>query len=159
MSRRRGLWLLLAVATVAGVFYAWRALDRFGPEPIPLRHATDGQSADLAADLKLMWVTERLSGDAGPNAGPTPKGSTDSAIHAASRVFNTVELVGNTRDEVIALLGDPKKSNDSVYNFPFWPAPRGSLVFRFDTGAYGWQFNVLFGWRGRVIEVHRHWIH
>ena len=102
-----------------------------------------------------MWETQPLKGDAGPN----PKGSADTAINAASRVFNTVELVGKTREEVVALLGDPKASNDSVYNFPFWPAPSGSLVYRFDTGAYGWQFNVRFGWWGTVRAVDRLWIH
>jgi hypothetical protein len=154
-GRRRWLWLLLVAVLLAGGLAAWRAVDRFGPTPFPLHHAEDGTTADLSADLKLMWETQPLKGDARPN----PKGSADTAINAASRVFNTVELVGKTREEVVALLGDPKASNDSVYNFPFWPAPSGSLVYRFDTGAYGWQFNVVFGLRGRVTEVQRHWIY
>jgi hypothetical protein len=74
-------------------------------------------------------------------------------------VFNTIQLLGKTRDEVMTLLGDPKLLNDSVYNFPFWPAPKGALVYRFDNGACGWQFNVVFGDDGRVREVQRHWIH
>ena len=72
---------------------------------------------------------------------------------------NTVALEGKTRDEVVSLLGDPQASNDSIYNFPFWPAPRGALVYRFDCGAYGWQFNVVFGLRGRLTGVERLWIH
>jgi hypothetical protein len=56
-------------------------------------------------------------------------------------------------------LGDPKSSSDSISNFSFWPAPTGSLVYRFDSGANGWQFNVLFGEDGRVTSVERHWIH
>ena len=157
--KRRWRWLILVVAVLAVGYGAWRTVDRIGLEPLPLHHGKDGVSADLAADLKLMWETQPLTGDAGPSAGPNPKGSTDAAIHAASRVFNTVHMVGKTREEVVAQLGDPRASNDSVYNFPFWPAPRGSLVYRFDTGAYGWQFNVVFGLRGRVSEVQRHWIH
>ncbi len=134
--------------------------DGFGPwdEPHPGRHAA-ATSTDLPRDLKLMWETQRLRGNAGPNAGPNPRASTDRAINAASRVFHTVGLAGKTRGEVVALLGDPKQSSDSVYNFPFWPAPPGALVYRFDSGAYGWQFNVLFGADGRVAGIERHWIH
>jgi hypothetical protein len=159
MSRRRWFRLVLGVAVVAAGYGVWRAIDRFGPRPFPLYRGEDGTSADLAADLKLMWETQPLRGDAGPHAGPNPRASSDAAIHAASRVFNTVELVGRTRDEVTAQLGDPSTSSDSVYNFPFWPAPSGAMVYRFDTGAYGWQFNVVFGFRGRVTEVRRYWIH
>ena len=113
----------------------------------------------MAGDIRLMWETQRLGGTPDPTHGPNPRSSTDRAINAASRVFNTVELVGKTREDVIALLGDPKSSSDSIYNFPFWPAPKDSLVYRFDSGAYGWQFNVLFGEGGKVGRVERHWIH
>jgi hypothetical protein len=106
-----------------------------------------------------MWETRRLRGTPDATHGPNPRASTDRAINAASRVFNTVELGGKTRDEVVALLGDPRSSSDSIYNFPFWPAPKGSLVYRFDSGAYGWQFNVILGDDGRVREVQRSWIH
>ena len=64
-----------------------------------------------------------------------------------------------TREEVISVLGDPRTSNDSIYNFPFWPAPKGAMVYRFDTGAYGWQFDLLFDEQGKVNEVQRSWIH
>src|SRR5262249_39348963 len=115
------------------------------------------KSADLKVDRKLMWETQPLLGNAGPSAGPDPHSSTDRAIEAASRVFNTVELVGKTRDEVIALLGHPKSSNNSVYNFPFWPAPKRSMVYRFDCGNHGWQFNVVLDYEGKVKEVQRAW--
>jgi hypothetical protein len=87
------------------------------------------------------------------------RGSTDAAINAASRVFNTVELVGLTRGEVIATLGDPKTSSDSIYNFPFWPAPKAAMVYRFDSGDYGWQFNLMLDAQGKVCRVERRWIH
>lgn len=159
MSRRRWLYLMLVLAIAAVLVAGWRILDLIGPAPLPLIQDSDGASADLASDLKLMWQTHPLQGNAGPNVGPNPMCSTDDAINAASRVFNSVNLDGKTRAEVVALLGDPKTSNDSIYNFPFWPAPRGSFVYRFDCGSYGWQFNVVFGLRGRVTEVRRHWIH
>jgi len=94
-----------------------------------------------------------------PKPRAEPRASTDQAINAASRVFNTVQLVGKTREEVMALLGDPKASNDSIYNFPFWPAPKGSLVYRFDCRFYGWQFNVALDANSKVRAVERHWIH
>jgi hypothetical protein len=73
-------------------------------------------------------------------------------------VFNTVELVGKAREEAVALLGDPRSSSESIYNFSFWPVPEGTLVYRFDSGAYGWQFNLVIGEDGLVREIKRHWI-
>lgn len=155
---RKRTWLLLPLAVLAfgGGLWLWRTI---GAELRPGQYDGGEKSSDLAADLKLMWETQPLGGTPDPTHGPNPRSSTDRAINAASRVFNTVELVGKTREDVIAALGDPKAANDSIYNFPFWDAPRGALVFRFDTGAYGWQFNVVFGLRGRVTAVERHWIH
>jgi hypothetical protein len=62
---------------------------------------------------------------------------------------------------VIALLGDPRAASDGVYDIPFYPAPRGAIAYRFDTGSYGGQVDVLFGPFGlwnRVTEVRRHGI-
>ena len=109
------------------------------------------KSANLTRDIKAMWATTRLHDEA--------FASTGTAIAAADRVFNTVSLVGKTREEVVALLGDPHTSNNSQYNFPFWPAPKGAMVYRFDCGAYGWQFNILFDRHAKVKSVERKWIH
>jgi hypothetical protein len=99
------------------------------------------QSTNLNADLKLMW---RTSG----------RVSTPEAIKAAERVFATVELVGLKRDEVIDLLGDARTASDSYNsNVPFYPTKRSDLVYRFDNGAFGCQYNVKFGWNGRVRRV------
>src|SRR5262249_542618 len=157
-------WFWVAVALLAGVMAVaiWRdpgpVTDWLEPHPGQYDHAA--RSTDLTADVRLMWETRPLRGTPDPTHGPNPRGSTDRAINAPSPVFKGVGLVGKTRDEVVALLGDPKTSSDSIYNFPFWPPPAGaSLVYRFDSGAYGWQFNVLLGGDGRVREVQRHWIH
>jgi hypothetical protein len=85
-------------------------------------------SVDLQRDLRLMWETQRLGGTPDPSHGPNPRSSTDAAICAASRVFNTVKLVGLTRADVIAAVGDPKTSNDSIYNFPFFSVAELSQV-------------------------------
>lgn len=169
MRKRRWLWAALAllVAAVAAVALwpgrrpdieqAPRDLSQGGQHPGGYDQAA--QSSDLAGDLKLMWETQPLRGTPDPTHGPNPRASTDRAINAASRVFNTVELVGKTWQEAVAALGDPKTSSDSIYNFPFWPPPKGALVYRFDSGAYGWQFNLVLGEDGRVREVRREWIH
>ncbi|MGD0897799.1 MAG: hypothetical protein ABR915_08165 [Thermoguttaceae bacterium] len=110
-------------------------------------------------DIRVMWKTRRLHGNMKGVGDSAARGSTDAAINAASRVFNTVELVGLTRGEVIATLGDPKTSSDSIYNFPFWPAPKAAMVYRFDSGDYGWQFNLMLDAQGKVCRVERRWIH
>lgn len=117
-------------------------------EPVRSDTLEEDVSSDLAADVGTMWAVDR-------------KGcSPPEAIPVASRVFNSVELVGRTREEVIALLGDPQtRRPGGRYNFPFHPAGGGDLVYRFDTGNYGWQFNVQFGWNGRCSGVEREWIH
>jgi hypothetical protein len=154
-------WVLLLVVlfAVGGGIWFWQAVAVHWVEPHPGLVDADEQSSNLERDIRLMWETTRLGGTPDPSHGKNPRASTHRAINAASRVFNTVELVGKTGDEVVELLGDPKSSNDSIYNFPFWPAPTGSLVYRFDSGACGWQFNVVPGEDGRVREVQRHWIH
>jgi hypothetical protein len=159
MRRRRWLWVILALLALGGGVWFWRAVVVHVIEPHPGQVGDGEKSTDLEGDLRQMWETQRLGGTPDPSHGPNPRSSTDGAINAASRVFNTVELTGKTRDDVLALLGDPKSSSDSIYNFPFWPAPKGSLVYRFDSGAYGWQFNVVLGDDGRVREIQRHWIH
>lgn len=112
------------------------------------------KSVDLDADLRLMWQTTPLrSGDG--------EASTLEAILAASRVFNTVSLVGKTGAETKALLGSNLRSSRSIYAAaPFWPLRERGLVYRFDCGSFGWQFNVYCkGDDAPVTEVERLWIH
>ena len=159
MRTRRWLLLLITVLALCGGLWLWRAVGVHWVEPHPGQYGTGEKSSDLPGDIELMWETRRLGATPDPTHGPNPQSSTDRAINAASRVFKTVGLVGMSREEVVAQLGDPRSSSDSIYNFPFWPAPKGSLVYRFDSCAYGWQFNVMFGDDGKVREVERHWIH
>ncbi|MCP4347820.1 MAG: hypothetical protein GY795_20145 [Desulfobacterales bacterium] len=96
------------------------------------------KSSDLKADKRLMWETVPLRRNEG-------MASSRGAVWAASRVFNSLELIGLSEQEVIKEIGDPKTSSDSIYNFPFWQVPGNSIVYRFDTGSYGWQFNLILG--------------
>jgi hypothetical protein len=98
-----------------------------------------------------MWETEARSSDG-------QVVSTHDAQAAAARVFEHVQLKGLSRAQVIQLLGDPERSNKSRYNFAFYPVAGQDggvsdvLIYRFDTGRYGWQFNVRFR-EGRVSDV------
>ena len=108
------------------------------------------KSSDLSADIKHMWKTV-------PNRDfPV---SPVSAINAASRVFETIQLTGKTTNEVFALLGHNKRSSNSGYNFPFFPIADGTVAYRFDCGNFGWQFNLLTDSSGKVRKVERKWIH
>jgi hypothetical protein len=157
-------WIWVALALLGVSLAVVSILPRRGSvvgwvEPHPGRYDHSAGSTDLAADLKLMWETEPLRGTLDATYSPNPRASTDRAINAASRVFNTVELVGKSREEVVALLGDPQASSDNIYNFKFWPPPKGTLVYNFVSGAYGWLFNLVLGEDGRVREVQRQWVH
>jgi hypothetical protein len=104
-------------------------------------------SSDIAADVKIMWSVDK--------AGRSPQ----EAIEAASRVFNTVKLEGMHRHKIIKLIGDTSLRPKGIYNAPFWPAAKGDMVCRFDTGAYGWQFTLQFDEKGICKTVTRKGIH
>ena len=105
------------------------------------------KSSDLSADIKHMWKT--VPGRDFPV-------SPISAINAASRVFESVQFTGKTTNEVFALIGH-NTSNDSGYNFPFYSVETDTVVYRFDCGNFGWQFNLVMDSSGSVQKVERRW--
>ena len=110
-------------------------------------------ATDLEADRDRMWRTV-------PSVGYPPSNfevSPVSAINAASRVFATVRLEGKTADEVASALAARERPRYG-YNFPFWPTEKEVVVYRFDCGSFGWQFDVQFDVRGLVTSVERKWI-
>jgi hypothetical protein len=128
----------------------WLAFALFAggcAEPAESLATPDGKSVDLPSDLALMWETKPL------HSNKNARASSDRAIHAAERVFKTVDLMGKTRDEVLQTLGSPKDKSDSMYNFPFYSADPSVMVFRFDNGAWGAQYNLSFDESGRVTKV------
>ena len=145
--------VLLALAAAAGLL-GW-ACGVFDGEPHPSAYDAAQRSTDLPVDLKLMWETESPQDAADPTEGSTLRASTDRAINAASRVFNSIRLIGRSRSEVSALLGQQNSARDGQ---TFDPTSTEEMVYRFDRGAYGWQFKVLFDGRGKVQEVQRRWV-
>jgi hypothetical protein len=125
-------------------------------------------SDNLDADRNRMWHTVPLVSDPHPSprtvppAGERPPPSFEvspvSAINAASRVFATIQLAGMTAQNAAIALGARPRPKYG-YDFPFWPADKGIVVYRFDCGSFGWQFNVSFDAEGHVAKVERLWIH
>ncbi|MBD3675884.1 MAG: hypothetical protein HUJ26_20440 [Planctomycetaceae bacterium] len=103
-------------------------------------------SCSKTEDRELMWETRKYSD--GKIA------STHEAQEAAERYFKRTDLIGRNKEEVFELVGHPQKSNDSVYNFPFYPPEEENvIVYRFDTGNYGWQFNIILDDNDTVTKV------
>lgn len=157
MVNKLSRWHVAGAAIAIGAALA--AYWFFTAEPHPGQYDQSAKSYDLASDVELMWETKPLRHSGDPSHGENPHASTDRAINAASRVFNTMQLVGKSAEEVRQLLGDPRASNNSLYNFPFFPPQTRSMIYRFDSGMYGWQFDVVVGEDEVVDSVERHWIH
>jgi hypothetical protein len=98
------------------------------------------RSADLNADIKRMWETAEGV-------------STLESISAARRVFATVDLVGLSRSQIVSIIGDPTSERTNKYYFPFYPSDHNDLVYRFDNGLFGCQYNIVFDWHGRARKV------
>ena len=92
--RSSAVILICFVAALDGGIWLWRAGVVHLIEPHTGQVSDGEKSADLPGDLRRMWETERLGGTLDPTHGPNPRSSTDRAINAASRVLNTVDLVG-----------------------------------------------------------------
>lgn len=112
-----------------------------------------GRSENLDEDIKVMWSVAPKKGNRDWCA------ATLDAIPASDRVFNTVNLVGLTKEEVASKLHFEMRAADYGYYAPFWPVKKGVQVVRIDNGNFGWQFNLIYGPNGRLVRVERQWIH
>ncbi len=85
-------------------------------------------SDDLDADLKLMWETEAAT-DA---TGQVYAYATEEAGHAAIRVFNTIDLRGKSKEEVIAVIGAPQDEEFHANSgWGTYPHPTDAFVYLF----------------------------
>ena len=96
----------------------------------------DGYSEDKI----LLRSTTNIP--AGSNSEKTIKASSDKAMQAAHRLFSNVSMLFKTRDEVLAILGDPTSISD--YGVKAKQEKDADLVYRFDSGFGGWQFTIKF---------------
>lgn len=92
----------------------------------------------------------------GKNGGKDTKASSAEACEAAERIFSRIPFLYRTRDEVLALLGDPATISD--YNRPAGKDPTCPLVYVFDSGFGGYRYTIRFGGlldggRVRAVEV------
>lgn len=94
-------------------------------------------------DRVLIRSTYRLSA-------PVVNASSAEAIQAAQRIFKNVRLVGLSRAQVLAILGDPKTI--SGYGVAADTAADSPLTYRFDSGFGGWEYVIRFA-KGVVTQV------
>ncbi len=74
---------------------------------------------------------------------------------AAERVFNTVNLIGLSRDAVTNALRMDMRSKEYGYVLPFYPVSTNVIPVRIDNGNYGWQFNIVINDSNRVVRVEK----
>jgi hypothetical protein len=120
--KRAFLVLLLSIATLIA-------------EPPKLTDA-------VRKDIQLMRERVSLPGGTGAVY------ATDRATAAARRVFATLPLVGMTRQEVVAVLGEA-----SEFVAASSSSPAGRLLYRFDHGFDGVEFILALDASSRVIKV------
>lgn len=94
-------------------------------------------------DRVLIRSTYRLSA-------PVVNASSGEAIQAAHRIFKNIRLVGLTRAQVLAVLGDPKTI--SGYGVAADAAADSPLTYRFDSGFGGWEYVIRFA-KGVVTQI------
>lgn len=105
------------------------------------------KSTNLTVDIAAMWsVAPKLEGR-------DWVASSDAADTAAVRVFNTVNLIGMSREEVSGVLRFDLRSPDYGYVAPFYPVATNVIPIRIDNGRYGWQFDIIMGGSDRVVRV------
>ena len=150
-----GALVLVAIAALAGLG-GWAA-GAFDGEPRPADYDRTLRSTDLPSDLQIMWETANPRQAADSFGGPDRRPSTDRAINAASRVFNSIPLVGRPRTDVVAILGEQNGGLETSANLFADARPSAMMVYRFDAGAYGWQFNLVLDADDKVTEVKREW--
>ena len=106
-------------------------------------HKHDGPYPGYLDDVRL--VARNMDYE-----GPGFNFSTPEAIRAGRRVFANVDFKGKTKQEVLAILGDPKTL--SAYARGRFKRIQGKLVYCFATGIGGWEYTLLFK-DGRVVSV------
>lgn len=135
------------------ILFAGCAVNNDLPKPDIVPAEKGKRSSGVSQDLKLMWSVQPKV------AGRNWVASTEQAIDASERVFNTVDLKGQSREQIAKTLRFDLRAKNFGYYAPFWPVERGVCPVRIDNGSYGWQFDIHFDDQGHVKKVTRRWIH
>lgn len=61
-------------------------------------------------------------------------------------------------NEMFELVAHPPRSRDPDYGDPFFPSD-AAIVYRFDCGNFGLQFDVHLDAESGVLKIHQRWIH
>ena len=133
----RQMWIVAALLLVA---------VGCGSEKTEEPVAEDRFYEGFEQDLQLLRHTQNIA-----RPGEPPRmASTFEAMEAAQRVFQRVDFVGMTKDQVLDLLGDP--ATISVYGSPAEPGPNEPLIYLFDVGFGGVRYTLPFE-DGKVVSV------
>ena len=108
-------------------------------------YAEEAPNSETAAAIKKMW--EVKASDDGFDV------STTEAIRSAEQVFASCKLEGLTKAEIDSLLSVSSRSAKYGYRAPFYPPTKDSVVFRFDNGNFGVQYDVVFDPSGKCSKV------
>jgi hypothetical protein len=96
---------------------------------------------EYSEDIRqLRDTTEIPMGSTQPNK--TIKASSAKAIGSANRLFSKISFLHKTRDEVLAILGDPATISD--YGIKAKPGKDEDLIYWFDTGYGGTRYTIKF---------------
>jgi hypothetical protein len=125
--------IITAVLVVTLLVASWVARPRIEPPKL---------TESVRADIRLMQ--ERVDSPGGTGSFYAP----ERAIAAAQRVFAALPLIGMTRQEVVAVLGEPAESIA-----PSGSPVRGRLNYRFDGGYGGWEYLLTIDQHSRVTKV------
>ena len=73
---------------------------------------------------------------------PPVRGASPESGQAAARIFERIDFVGMTKEEVLSLLGDPATVND--YGIVAEPGDNSPLKYRMVSGLGGMQYTLEF---------------
>jgi len=109
------------------------------------------KSSNLLRDIRNMWRVKHKN-----KVGYCSVSSINSAV----RVFNTIKdkAIGISIDSFDLLIHKTKRT-DYPYTAPFFPIKAQTITYRFDTGQFGYQFDVTIDSTRRINGIQRKWIH